>query len=73
MHTDVTSGPLATSNIASREAWRGRSLVTRHHRRHGHGYSEEFETQLLVYATKTEQRRCCVAQKEMFTIHSYFI
>lgn len=27
MHADVTSGPLATSNVAFREAWRGRSLV----------------------------------------------
>lgn len=35
--TDVTSGPLATSNTAFREAWRGRSLVTCHGRRQDHG------------------------------------
>lgn len=46
MRTNVTSGPLATSNIALLEAWSGRSLVICHGRHQDHGYSDKFEMQL---------------------------
>lgn len=46
MRSDVTSGPLATSNVALLEAWRGRSLVICHDRNQHHHYYDIFETQL---------------------------
>lgn len=45
----LMSGPLATSDIAFREAWRGRSLVICHGR---HQDRNTFETQWWVHAAK---------------------
>lgn len=62
MRSDVTSGPLATSNVAWLEAWRGCSLVICHDRNQDHDYYDIFCNPIV--GNKTKPRQCDIALKK---------